>query len=104
MFVKKSRTRINKGQYHYYRLEDAESEKCHFFHFFSSDIAWYILYYMEYCIPYTWYIIFILKKIGFWVWVSGWIFISQNKPKTQKFVNLNPKPKNIYTQTQQFFR
>ncbi len=55
MFVKKSRTRINKGQYQYYRLEDAESEKCHFFHFFSSDIAWYILY--------TWNIVYPIHGI-----------------------------------------
>ena len=41
---------------------------------------------------------FILKKIGVWVWVSGWVYIP--KPKTQKFLNQNPKPKNIYTQAQ----
>jgi hypothetical protein len=53
------------------------------------------------------------KKIGFWVWVLGWVYISKPKHTTQNSKFLKPKPKfkpkiqnfytpkpeNIYTQT-----
>jgi hypothetical protein len=42
------------------------------------------------------------EKIGYWVWVLGWVLYTnpKPKPKTQKFLYPNPKPKNIYTLTQ----
>ena len=35
------------------------------------------------------------EKIGYWVWVLGWVLYTnpKPKPKTQKFLYPNPKPK-----------
>ena len=43
------------------------------------------------------------EKVGFWVWLLGWLLYSNPNPKifipkTQNFLYPNPKPKNIYTQ------
>jgi hypothetical protein len=43
------------------------------------------------------------EKIGFWVWVLGWVLYPNPNPKPKNFYtqtqNLNPKPKNFYTLT-----
>jgi hypothetical protein len=33
------------------------------------------------------------EKIGFWVWVLGWVLYPKPKHKTQKLLYPNPKPK-----------
>ncbi len=45
---------------------------------------------------------FVPRKIGFWVWILGWVLYPKPKHKTQYFLYQNPKtkPKNCNTQTQ----